>query len=143
MSKWTNALAIDLDGTLLSSDRKIPASTLRAIRDLADTGYLVIVSTARPVRAVKRLTPEWFEAFYWAICGGAWVVLRGKVLHRSEIPYDDTIRLVARLVDKGIRAQVEANDTLYSDAGHRVCRFQVRGRGCAGATAGTHVDGRD
>ena len=116
MRKWTSALAIDLDGTLLSSDRTIAPSTLRAIRDLADSGYLVIVSTARPVRAVKALTPEWFDEFYWAICGGAWIVHGGQVLHRSEIPYGDAVQLVSRFVDRGIRAQVEADDTLYSDA---------------------------
>jgi hydroxymethylpyrimidine pyrophosphatase-like HAD family hydrolase len=49
------ALAIDLDGTLLSSSKEIGAETLSTIRKLADQGYLVIVSTARPVRAVKLL----------------------------------------------------------------------------------------
>ena len=109
------ALAIDLDGTLLSSSKEIAAETLSAILELADQGYLVILSTARPVRAVKLALPDWFEEFYWVTCNGAWILRNGQVIHRTEIPFDETSNLAQELIYRGLWVQIEAEDTFYSD----------------------------
>lgn len=109
------ALAIDLDGTLLSDRGEAFPGTLAAIRELSGRGWLVIISTARPVRAVKLFLPDWFGGFYWATCNGAWIVRWDAVISRAEMPFEETARLVEGLLARGLWAQVEADDTLYSD----------------------------
>jgi len=108
-------LAIDLDGTLLSSRGEAFPDALARIRELSSRGWLVIICTARPVRAVKLLLPDGFGEDYWATCNGAWIVEQGVVVARTEMPFRETARLVENLLARGLWVQVEANDTLYSD----------------------------
>ena len=109
------ALAIDLDGTLLSSCGEAFPETLATIRELSSRGWLVIICTARPVRAVKLLLPDGFGEDYWATCNGAWIVRQGVVISRMEMPFREPARLVENLLTRGLWVQVEANDILYSD----------------------------
>ena len=115
MRMSVKAVAIDLDGTLLSSRPDIAPETLSAIQSLSTGGCLIIVATARPVRAVASLAPAWFRDYYWATCNGAWIFRNGSVLARTEIPIDETLGCMGRLAERGLRFQIEANDTLYSD----------------------------
>jgi 5-amino-6-(5-phospho-D-ribitylamino)uracil phosphatase len=109
------ALAIDLDGTLLSDNREASADALRSLARLSDIGHLVVFATGRPVRAVKDALPDWCAEFYWATCNGAWVLKNGETLARTEIPYDHTQNLAQKLLEQGMRVQIEANDIFHSD----------------------------
>ena len=115
MKTSPKAFAIDLDGTLLSSRLDMVPETLAAIQDLSARGCLIIIATARPVRAVERLAPAWFRDLYWATCNGAWICRNGSVLSRTEIPLNETLEVMGRLSERGLQVQIEANDTLYSD----------------------------
>jgi hypothetical protein len=48
-------IAIDLDGTLLTSDKAITPRTLRAIRAVVGQGVKVIIASARPPRSVAKV----------------------------------------------------------------------------------------
>ena len=48
----------DLDGTFLRSDKTISAYTAGVIRKLRQRGILFVAATARPVRAVKGVLPN-------------------------------------------------------------------------------------
>lgn len=52
------AVVIDLDGTLLRSDKKISGRSLKAVEYLIKNQIPVIIATARPPRTVKYLLPE-------------------------------------------------------------------------------------
>ncbi len=116
MRTVAKAFAFDLDGTLLSSQQEISLETASSIQSLSEKGCLIIIATARPVRAVKLLTPAWFNNYYWATCNGAWICRDGSVLARTEIPLKETLDLMERLVKHGLQVRIEANDTLYTDA---------------------------
>ncbi|SEI98526.1 HAD-superfamily hydrolase, subfamily IIB [Propionispira arboris] len=45
-------LALDMDGTLLDDDNKIPESTVAAIKQSVESGIKVILASARPVCAM-------------------------------------------------------------------------------------------
>jgi hypothetical protein len=109
------AIAIDLDGTLLNRAREIGALSRRMIERAAGLGWVVIISTARPVRAIKLALPESFRAFYWAACNGAWVLRAGEILQRTEIPGQTARALVAALGGQGLRVLVEAEDAMFSN----------------------------
>lgn len=112
--KW-KAISLDLDGTLLSSAKTISGESLQTIRELHEKRCLIIISTARPLRAVSCQLPEWFRSFYWITCNGAWILRDGAVLVRNEIPHDEVRSLVNSLTQHGLWAQIEADDTYYSD----------------------------
>ncbi|CAN5451095.1 Cof-type HAD-IIB family hydrolase [soil metagenome] len=46
-------VAIDLDGTLLTSAKQVSERTVRALRCLPDSGVKVVIASARPPRSVK------------------------------------------------------------------------------------------
>ena len=115
MRTFIKAIALDLDGTLLSSQQEIHPETLSSIQELSDRGCVVIVATARPVRKVNSLVPSWFRDYYWATCNGAWICRHGAVLARTEIPVAETLKLAMRLVKYGLQVRIEANDTFYTD----------------------------
>src|SRR4051812_11407435 len=48
-------LAVDLDGTLLSSDKKISGRTLTALQSLREKDVKVVLATARPPRSVRHI----------------------------------------------------------------------------------------
>jgi 5-amino-6-(5-phospho-D-ribitylamino)uracil phosphatase len=109
------AIAIDLDGTLLDSARGIGALSLRMIERAASLGWVIIISTARPVRAIKLALPEMFRDFYWAACNGAWVLRAGEIIRRTEIPGQTARRLVAALGGQRLRVLVEAEDRMFAN----------------------------
>ncbi|MNB82223.1 putative phosphatase YwpJ [compost metagenome] len=55
-----SAVVLDLDGTLLNSEKTVSARSFEAVRDCYMRGMKIIFATARPPRAVKALLPEEF-----------------------------------------------------------------------------------
>lgn len=49
-------IAVDLDGTLLNSDREIASEGAEALRQAASLGVVVVISTTRTLDSVRRLT---------------------------------------------------------------------------------------
>jgi len=109
------AIAIDLDGTLLDSNRAIRPRSLAMIQEAARRGWTIIISTARPVRAIKLAVPAWFAKFYWAACNGAWVLRDGQVLARAEMAYETALYWIEALSEHGLDFFIEADDRLFSD----------------------------
>jgi Cof subfamily protein (haloacid dehalogenase superfamily) len=109
------AIAIDLDGTLLNSDKSIAPLSLEMLREAESRGWVIAISTARPVRAIKLAVPEEFASYYWAACNGAWILRNGQIIQRTEIPHATASQLMKSLQDHGLCFQVEAEDKLFSD----------------------------
>ena len=51
-------IALDLDGTLLDSNKKIDTQTVGAIRSLVASGMHVVIASARPPRSVRHIFQE-------------------------------------------------------------------------------------
>ena len=111
------AVAVDLDGTLLNSKRTVSARNEKAIVAAAERGWTVILSTARPVRAVNWAVPESFGRFYWAVCNGAWLLKDGQILQRREISPEKVRHLIDLFIRHAWSFQVEAEDRMFTDCG--------------------------
>lgn len=109
------AAAIDLDGTLLDRHKRIGPRSLLALQSAAQAGWTLIISTARPVRAIREFLPESFTSYYWASCNGAWILQGGQVLRRVEIPNQAALSLAQELSRAGLRVLIEANDQIFTD----------------------------
>ena len=109
------AVAIDLDGTLLDSSRSIGQLSLEMIGEVMRRGWVAIVSTARPVRGIRQVVPQWFGDFYWVACNGAWVLKNKQIISRVEMPPDQVQYWIAALRENHLHFLVEAEDRLFSD----------------------------
>lgn len=109
------AIAVDLDGTLLNSQRMLSARNSAVILKAAELGWTVIISTARPVRTIKLALPATFHCFYWAACNGAWLLKDGRILQRREIPHEMANRLISLLASRQRHFAVEADDLFFTD----------------------------
>jgi Cof subfamily protein (haloacid dehalogenase superfamily) len=115
MAEMRKAIAIDLDGTLLSSNKSIAPFGLDMIREAKGRGWVIAITTARPVRAIRRAVPGEFGSYYWAACNGAWILRDEQIIRRTEIPHATVSILVKSLQSHGLHFQVEAEDMLFSN----------------------------
>lgn len=85
------AVVLDLDGTLLKSDRTISERNSCAVAGLRAQGYKIIVATARPPRAVAGMIPkEFVEANYIVYYNGA-LITHYKTGYREHRALDAEI----------------------------------------------------
>ena len=52
-------LFTDLDGTLLTDDKRISDADMRSIRALIDAGHKFVMTTGRPLTSVKKLAEQY------------------------------------------------------------------------------------
>ena len=81
-------LAFDLDGTLVTDDKRLTERTRRALQAASDSGIETVIATGRPITAV----PEEIKGqpcFRYAVStDGARIedLQSGKILHQAYIP---------------------------------------------------------
>ena len=103
------ALFFDLDGTLLGSDKKIPASAAEALTVARAKGVKVFVCTGRSLRVEKMLgwTTE-MQLFDGGVyCNGACICLEGKTQYVYIQP--DAVRAVLEEVSRYEGVHVSLN----------------------------------
>ncbi|MEX2672018.1 MAG: Cof-type HAD-IIB family hydrolase [Phycisphaeraceae bacterium] len=112
-------VAIDLDGTLLRSDKRLTATAGRAVQQCLERGIHVVLATARPPRAVK---PIWEILGLQAVSihyNGALIHDFGKsrhVFHRPlAVPLVRKLVRVARRADPDCVVSLEILDRWYTD----------------------------
>ncbi len=65
--KNIKAIVLDLDGTLLNSEKKVSNRNLNSILKCYSYGIQIIIATARPPRSVKKLLPPELLQFGYII----------------------------------------------------------------------------
>ena len=82
----------DIDGTLLDHDKKLPASTKKAVKQLQDSGVFVAIATGRAPFMFEDLREELgidtFVSF-----NGQYVVFEGKVIYKNPLNQSEVRRL--------------------------------------------------
>jgi len=58
LNKRPLLIAVDMDGTLLNTDKVIAPRTKRLLRKLSARGHLVVLASGRPSRALYRYYDE-------------------------------------------------------------------------------------
>ena len=87
-------LALDLDDTLLRTDKTIGERTRQALRRWLDGGHEVIVATGRPPRWVHNVLPPELHNAPRVVYNGAQVIVGDSVVYRNEIAPDDVRAVV-------------------------------------------------
>ena len=81
-------IAFDLDGTLLTTDKKITERTYKALGEAADKGVYIVPATGRFLRTVPQEIKDMPFINYIISINGSYVVdiRTGKEIYTSEIP---------------------------------------------------------
>ncbi len=87
-------LALDLDDTLLRTDKTISECTRQALRRWLAAGHEVIVATGRPPRWIHEALPPELHDAPRVVYNGAQVIVGGNVVYRNEIEPADVRKIV-------------------------------------------------
>ncbi|OAH54361.1 MULTISPECIES: Cof-type HAD-IIB family hydrolase [Bacillaceae] len=82
----------DIDGTLYDHDKKLPASTKQAVRDLQEKGYEVAIATGRAPFMFKNLREE-LDIDTFVSYNGQYVVFKGEPIYKNKLNKEALLRL--------------------------------------------------
>jgi hydroxymethylpyrimidine pyrophosphatase-like HAD family hydrolase len=88
-------IAIDLDGTLLRTDKKVSAHTREVLREVRGAGHTLVFATARNGHATWVALPEEFHDEWIAGFNGACVLRERRVVRQWLIPAADVAQVAA------------------------------------------------
>ena len=96
MKKDIRIIALDLDGTLLNSNKELTARNYRALAAAAAKGIEIVPTTGRFYDAMPAVIRELPFVNYAITINGAQVanVRTGEVLYRAEIPVSQAVELM-------------------------------------------------
>lgn len=112
-----HAIVLDLDGTLLDSDKSISSRNYEAVKGCYESGIHIIVATARPPRAANRFLNKFPFVDYLVYYNGALTLCKSKQTERHfSIPID-----ISKQINNYIELQApqsiiiyEVNDLCYT-----------------------------
>jgi len=84
MKKY-QVIALDLDGTLLTSDKTVSPRTLTALEKCMESGMQPVIATGRVRSSIMKLLPPEFPIIPWISSHGAEVHLNGKCLASNTL----------------------------------------------------------
>ena len=104
---------IDVDGTLVDYEGRLPESAVTAIRTARKNGHRVYISTGRSKAEVY--DPIWDIGLDGMVGGnGAYVEDHGQVVLHRMIPLEQAKRIVDWLHGRGLEFYLESNSGLYA-----------------------------
>ncbi|MEZ4657591.1 MAG: HAD family hydrolase [Caldilineaceae bacterium] len=106
--------AVDLDETIVRSDRTISPRTLDLFHKWRETRGPVVIATGRPPRWTRRI-PDDLHEFPWICYNGAVAYENGQEIYRHDIALETVRDLVALFQQEapGGRLGLEIDDILY------------------------------
>ncbi len=99
MEKKRGIIALDLDGTLLNSDKQLSQGNLAALKAADSAGYEIVPTTGRFYNAIPKIVRDLpFVRYAITINGAAVEDLKTKeVIYRAEIPAIQALEIMAML----------------------------------------------
>jgi len=115
MNHATRLLALDLDDTLLRSDKSVSAVNLAAIERWLAADHKIVVATGRPPRSVEPVLPELLHHAPRIVYNGAQVIVDNNVVYANPLPKDDVRQMLEWAASSGETWYIglEINDKLY------------------------------
>lgn len=80
-------IALDLDGTLLRSDKSVSPRTLAALEACKEAGIALCIASARGASSIALIAPPVLADCLWITHNGALAVRGAEVLHFDPIPH--------------------------------------------------------
>ncbi|AUS98837.1 haloacid dehalogenase [Clostridium thermosuccinogenes] len=110
-------IAIDLDGTLLNSEKKISSENKRFIKLAMDMGVKVVICSGRVYRGARMYAREIGSKDPVIACNGAVIKCAdtGEILFNNPMSADDCAKVIDICRREGIYFHYYVGDTLYAE----------------------------
>lgn len=107
---------LDVDGTLVNYENKVPDSAIRAIRSARENGHRIYLCTGR---SKSEMQPELKEIGFDGMIGGngSYVEDHDKVIMHQALSFKQCSQIVDWLQKKGLEFFLESNDGLFASEG--------------------------
>jgi Cof subfamily protein (haloacid dehalogenase superfamily) len=131
-------LALDLDDTLLRSDRTISPRTLELLRCWRAQGGQLVIATGRPPRSIAEALPPDLHDAPWIAYNGAQIYEAGTKTYENLISVEDTQRILTILLEALPTSMLglEIDNTLFlNQESNRPSPYQLAANLLAAATA--------
>lgn len=115
MPNRPSLIALDLDGTLLRTDKSVSPRTLAALDACRDAGIHLAIASARGAASIAMIVPSVLADGLWITHNGALAVRGGTVLHSDPIT-PETLRAVVELAHR-----FEPPALLFAEVDGRPC----------------------
>ena len=111
-------IALDLDGTLLTSEKKISARNLAALKAAQEQGIKIVLTTGRPLKAMELFLNELGVAnqedeYTVTFNGGLVQRNTGEILDKTVFAYDDVARIFEETEKLGLPLDAICEGTVY------------------------------
>jgi len=113
--KKIRLIALDMDGTVLTDDKRITRRTAEVIKTAVEKGILVVPASGRTVSTLPREILSIPGIRYVISCNGACVTDRvsGKHISENLIPYETVLQILNGLEKYDCVAEACMEDVLY------------------------------
>ncbi|MFF2484630.1 Cof-type HAD-IIB family hydrolase [Paenibacillus sp. NPDC058071] len=111
------AIVLDLDGTLLGSDKSISPRNYQAVKRCFDSGIHIIIATARPPRAVNHFLKMFSFVDYMVYYNGALVTCKSKQNERHISIPTEISQQISKFIESRVPQSIisyEVNDSWYT-----------------------------
>ncbi|MBQ9989199.1 MAG: HAD family phosphatase [Clostridia bacterium] len=123
-------LALDIDGTLLNSEKQITDRVRKAVRAAVDKGCFVLLATGRMYRAMYKINQSLGLTMPCMVYGGGQIVKDGKIIYECPLDPDMAHEVLNWAHEIGAYAQAYDGDDFvfektccYSDEYAEFCNF--------------------
>lgn len=108
------AIFLDIDGTLINHNGRIPDSAVEAIKKARENGHVVLVCTGRSRAEISEVI---FQLNLDGIIGaaGGYVELGGKAIHEVYIPKEEVSHIVSFFETHDTQFYLEATSKVYTN----------------------------
>ncbi|MCH3950297.1 MAG: Cof-type HAD-IIB family hydrolase [Acidaminococcus sp.] len=108
-------IAMDLDGTLLDSEKNIAPADLEAVKKAVAAGYEVTLATGRMFRSALPYAKELTIKNPLIVYNGAWIKdpVTGDELGEWSVPVDAAQAVIDECMERGFYIQAYIDDTLW------------------------------
>ena len=121
-------IAFDMDGTLLSTDKKILPSSIEAIHAAVEAGKIVALSTGRCVPEIDLYRDELKEVRYVICLSGALIYdnLTKEVIHSCVIPKETVFSILSQTKDLDLMVHILSDlSIVQADQERRMKDFKM------------------
>lgn len=110
----TKYIFLDIDGTLVDYDAKIPDSAILALKKAQKNGHKIIIASGRPL---TKFYPQLLSSLKFdglIASGGACVIYQNKLIFKSTIEGDALLSAIDYFEKKDIKFILQASDNTYA-----------------------------
>ncbi len=113
-------LALDIDGTLTNSEKKITERTKRAVDAAAERGVKIVIASGRPVQGIREfareLRLEENDGYILSFNGGRLISCRtGEIIHDMKLPLEYLPEIYALSKEYGVNLMSYEGDDLITE----------------------------